>query len=134
MVKITRSTAQISEKKSLYTVLGIVLLCAFLLPAFAQEELEEEAGQPCPKPYIKTISPRTTQPLTEVRIRGSRFGHELGTVTFSPGVTGKIVSWSNKRISVEVPGDAQTGPVTVISSCGAVSNDQYFTVEGNTEE
>ena len=127
-------TKQRIEKGAGLPVLTIVLLCIFWLPVSAQY-IEPTPQPPCPTPYVKTISPRAAQPLTEVKIRGSRFGTEPGSVTFTPGVNGKIISWSIKRIFVEVPEDAQSGQVSVTSSCGSVSsNTQYFTIEGLEEE
>ena len=133
-MKMASGALQIIKKWSGLAALVVLVLCIFCIPTVAQDELDEEQPEPCPKPYIKIISPRAAQPLTEVKIRGSRFGSELGSVTFTPGVAGKVVSWTNRRIFVEVPEDAQTGPVTVAASCGSVSNDQYFTVDIKEEE
>jgi len=112
----------------------VMLLLGFvgfaLSDAWGQwEHNEEEASDPCPKPYVKTISPKTAAPLDEVKIRGNRFGHEPGSVTFFPGVDAGIISWSYKRIYVKVPEEAQSGDVLVTSSCGDTSNTVHVNVE-----
>ena len=127
-------TSQYPGKLFELSALIILLLLVCCLPAAAQDKYDEEPPKPCPKPYIKTISPQGSVPLTEVKIRGSRLGNQPGAVTFTPGENAKIVSWTNKRIFVEIPEKAQTGPVTVTSQCGSVSNTQHFTVEKKVEE
>jgi DnaJ-class molecular chaperone len=37
---------------------------------------------------------------------------------FSPGLGGNIISWTNSRITVEVPAGVQTGDVVVTTKCG----------------
>lgn len=133
-MKTTHCAAQIIETGGPLPGFLLLFLWLFCLPALAQEERDENPPEPCPKPYVKTISPLAAKPLTEVKIRGSRLGDEPGAVTFTPDVGGKIISWSNKRIFVEVPEEAQTGPVAVTSSCGSVSNSHYFTVIERKEE
>lgn len=104
-----------------FSLSGIVTL-------YAQEE-----EKPCPKPYVKTISPKAAKPGDEVKIRGSRFGKQGGFVTFAPGVRASIKEWKFKRIYVVVPGGAKTGPVIVTSHCGETSNEDHFTIK-TTEE
>jgi hypothetical protein len=87
----------------------------------------QEEG-PCPRPYIKVIYLRAGTPGDEVKIRGRRFGTEEGEVHFNPKVEAEVVNWSMYRIHVIVPEAATTGPVTVSIPCGAVSNEQHFTV------
>ncbi len=111
----------------------IIAAHAFLVSSGSAQEEEPQAA-PCPKPYIKTISPRAVVPLQEVKIRGNRFGNEPGTVTFAFGVNGKIVSWTNKRIFVAVPEGAETGLVTVTSQCGGTSNEHYVEIRQTEEE
>jgi hypothetical protein len=117
-------------------VLAILALVSILLvnTAETQEEgpcprpyIKVEEG-PCPRPYIKVIYLRAGTPGDEVKIRGRRFGTEEGEVHFNPKVEAEVVNWSMYRIHVIVPEAATTGPVTVSIPCGAVSNEQHFTV------
>lgn len=95
---------------------------------YAQEEEE-----PCPKPYIKTLSPKAAKPGDEIRIRGSRFGKERGMVTFAPGVRAPIQEWTFRRIFVIVPEGAKTGPVFLKAHCGEMSNDVHFIIKTEGE-
>ena len=110
-------------------LMGVLLF--FSLSGFENISAQEE-DKPCPKPYIKTLSPKAAKPGAEIKIRGSRFGKERGSVTFAPGVKAPIREWTFKRIFVIVPEGAKTGPVFVTAPCGEVSNKDYFTIK--TEE
>lgn len=113
------------------TVIFVTALFLFSLcwlgsrPAAAEED---ETDQPCPKPYIKTITPRVTASGEAVKIRGNRFGSLPGSVTLSGTAEAVIVSWSQKRIYAAIPEGAASGMVTVHSSCGNTSNQIYLTV------
>lgn len=123
-------------KKGRGVVAGTLLLASLIFGLFFNTALraeDQEAEGPCPKPYVKTISPRAAKPLATVKIRGNRFGAEPGAVLFAPGIKGTIVSWSYKRIQVQVPADAQTGPVIVSSSCESTSNEVHITLESSYE-
>jgi hypothetical protein len=104
-----------------------ICIVSFLLPYHVGTAQEE--GGPCPKPYIKTISPGAAQAGDEVKIRGRRFGTEEGVVVFTPEVKAKIVNWTMHRIWVIVPESATSGPVVVRIPCGSESNTQYFTLK-----
>lgn len=103
----------------------LVTLC-FINLSLAQGKPE---SSPCPKPYIKLIKPNLTKAGQQITIRGRRFGPEekKGEVIFPPGLNGKIISWRNSRITVEVPSGAKTGNVVVKTKC-AESNGEYFKV------
>ena len=88
----------------------------------------QEAIGPCPKPYIRVISPKAGLPGDRVEIRGRRFGTELGEVIFSRNVKAKVLEWTNTRIWTIVPQSANTGSITVSVPCGLVSNTSYFKV------
>ena len=94
--------------------------------ALAQEKSE---SSPCPKPYIKLIKPKLAKEGQQVTIRGHRFGkeEEKGEVIFPPGLKGRIISWRNSRITVEVPSGTKTGMVVVETKC-AESNGEFFKV------
>jgi len=104
----------------------LVTLC-FINLLLAQEKSE---FSPCPKPYIKLIKPNLAKAGQQITIRGRRLGPEEKKVEviFPPGLNGKIISWRNSRIIVEVPSGAKTGKVVVKNQC-AESNGEYFIVE-----
>jgi hypothetical protein len=104
-----------------------ICMISFLLPYYAGTAEEQEG--PCPKPYIKTISPGAALPGDQLKIRGRRFGTEEGAVVFTPDVEAEIVNWTMHRIWVIVPETATSGSVVVRVSCGSESNTQYFTVK-----
>jgi hypothetical protein len=110
--------------------LSALLLISLILVLFITHDINaEEQQKPCLDPKISTIVPNAAKPGDKVRIRGVRFRDEPGEVTFSPGVTGKIVRWGNKIIYVIVPESATSGPVTVSVPCGSVSNEKDFKVK-----
>ena len=93
----------------------------------AQENSEDLS---CAKPYVKLLKPKSGATGNQIVIRGRRFGKEQlsGKVIFTPGVDGKIVSWKNSRITVEVPSEAVSGRVVVKNEC-TFSNGEFFTVD-----
>jgi len=91
------------------------------------------AEEPCPKPYIKTLSPKAAKPGDELKIRGSRFGKERGIVTFTPGLRAPIQEWTFRRIFVIVPQGTKTGPVSVTTPCGETSNEVYFMIKSEEQ-
>jgi hypothetical protein len=107
----------------------VFAICMVSLLLSYQGGTAEEEGGPCPKPYIKTISPGAAQPGDQVKIRGRRFGTEEGTVIFTPEVKAEIVNWTMHIIWVIVPETATSGPVVVKVPCGSESNTQYFKVK-----
>jgi hypothetical protein len=109
-------------------VMAIVLAILALVSILLVNTAETQEEGPCPRPYIKVIYLKAGTPGDEVKIRGRRFGTEEGEVYFSPKVKAEVVNWSMHRIHVIVPEAATTGPVTVSIPCGAVSNENYFTV------
>ncbi|KPJ55953.1 MAG: hypothetical protein AMJ42_05950 [Deltaproteobacteria bacterium DG_8] len=120
---------KIIEKKRGGTIAGIsifLVILSFISLSLAQEKSEPS---PCPKPYIKLIKPNLARAGQKITIRGHRFGSEekSGEVVFPPGLNGKIISWSNSRITIEVPSGAETGKVVVKTKC-AESNGEFFKV------
>ena len=107
------------------TLTFLITIC-FISLSLAQEKSE---SSPCPKPYIKLIKPNLAGAGQQITIRGHRFGpkEQSGEVVFSPGLNGKITSWRNSRITVEVPSEAKTGEVVVKTKC-ATSNGEFFKV------
>jgi len=121
---------RIIVKKIVGVITGILispLIFSFITLSLAQEKSE---SSPCPKPYIKLIKPNLASMGQQIIIRGHRFGSEdkASKVVFPPGINGKIISWRNSRITVEVPSGAETGKVVVKTSC-AESNGEFFKVE-----
>jgi hypothetical protein len=88
----------------------------------------QEKKRPCPKPYIRVVSPKASTPGNKIVIRGRRFKTEPGKVSFSPNVKAEVVKWMNTRILVIVPQAATSGSITVSIPCGRVSNEVYFKV------
>lgn len=105
-------------------VLGVILFFLFSVKIIYSQVKEE----PCPKPYIFSISPKAAKIGEKVKIRGNRFGKDKGSVTFSPKIQAPIKSWTYQRIIVKVPEEAETGPVFLTSSCGESSNEKYFII------
>jgi hypothetical protein len=107
----------------------IVLLSFLVNLSFFNLSIAEEKNEPspCPKPYIKLIKPKLASEGQQIIIRGRRFGPEEkpGEVIFTPGLNGKIISWRNSRITVEVPSGAKTGEVVVKTECSE-SNGEFF--------
>jgi hypothetical protein len=108
-------------------IVFVICMFSFLL-LYHTGTAEEEEG-PCPKPYIKTIFPRTATPGEQVKIRGRRFGTKTGEVIFSTEAKGEIVNWTIHQILVIVPEAATSGPVAVRVPCGSESNKQYITIK-----
>ncbi len=123
---------EIAGKRTGAIVLSLSLLFAigFAGMALAQEKTEKEV---CPKPYIKLIKPNLARSGQQVIIRGHRFGDKerAGEVIFSPDISGNVISWTNSRITVEVPAGAKTGPVVVQTTC-AESNSEILKIEVET--
>jgi len=115
--------------RAVAAILSLMLLIAvgFCGVALAQEKTDKEV---CPKPYIKLIKPNLARVGQQVIIRGHRFGDQekAGEVIFSPGIGGTIISWTNSRITVEVPAGAKTGAVVVQTKC-AESNTEILKIE-----
>jgi hypothetical protein len=67
-------------------------------------------------PIIYTVSPRSGAVGSRVLITGVNFASETSgnTVTFSGGAKANIISASSTQLIVEVPANAQTGPITVV--------------------
>jgi hypothetical protein len=108
---------------SIITALAtLALFCLFPVNTATTQE------GPCPKPYIRVVSPKAGLPGDRVEIRGRRFGTEKGNVFFSPNVKAEVLEWTNTKIWVIVPQSANTGSITVSVPCGLVSNTSYFKV------
>lgn len=88
----------------------------------------QEEKSPCPKPYIRVVSPKTSTPGKKIVIRGRRFKTEPGKVFFTPNVEAEVVKWMNTDILVIVPQAATSGSITVSIPCGRVSNEVHFKV------
>lgn len=128
------STVKSAGKRTGAIVLPFMLLFAvgFGEIAPAQEKTETEV---CPKPYIKLIKPKLARAGEQIVIRGRRFGdkEKAGEVIFPPGINGRVVSWTNSRITVAVPAGATTGDVVVRTKC-ASSNGEMIKIESQTGE
>ncbi len=125
MVSMVRGT-----KRAL--IVGFIVLVGVMgnnaMSASAQGP-EGDTPSSCPKPYIKLIKPNVAASGEQIVIRGHRFGTQgkASEVIFSPGIAGRVISWSQSRITVEVPPGAMTGAVEVKTEC-ASSNGEFFKV------
>jgi hypothetical protein len=88
----------------------------------------QEGTDPCPKPYIRVISPKAGLPGDRIAIRGRRFGTEKGTVLFSSNVRAEVLEWTNTRIRVIVPQSAISGSFSISVPCDSMSNTKHFRV------
>ena len=78
-------------------------------------------------PSISKLEPDSGPVLTQVKIKGSNFGDQEGTVTFN-GVTNDPSRWNHDIIHAQVPSGAQSGPVVVTTAGGQSSSGVTFTV------
>ena len=78
-------------------------------------------------PVISNLSITSGYPGQEVTINGSKFGSTQGLVNFNTTQAVQINSWTDTKISVNIPGGATTGPLTVTVG-GKKSNGINFTV------
>jgi hypothetical protein len=121
-------------QKSVFKKWGVICIgcfCAWstLISLSRLDAQENSEDFSCAKPYVKLIKPKSGATGEQIVIRGRRFGKEQlsGKVIFTPGLDGRIVSWKNSRISVEVPSGAVSGRVVVKNEC-TFSNGEFFTV------
>ena len=83
-------------------------------------------------PIISKLEPDSGPVLTQIKIKGSNFGDQEGTVTFN-GVTASASRWNHQIIRTQVPQGATTGPV-VVTVGNRSSNGVTFTVTGSDSE
>jgi len=112
---------------SFFLIAVLVTLAFFSVYPINRGKAQGE-NVPCPKPYIRVISPKAGLPGDRVEIRGRRFGTEQGEVSFSPNVKANVLEWTNTKIWVIVPRSATSGRIGVSVPCGSVSNTYYFNV------
>ena len=102
---------------------------------FVDDIVIERFGESLPS--ISGIGPPSASAGTDtqVTITGTNFAATQGTGSVNflqapgyPKIPASIVSWSNTSIVCTVPEDASSGPVTVVNSAGAESNNSTFTV------
>ncbi len=81
-------------------------------------------------PVISSLSPPTAGIGSIVIVNGSGFtsGQGPGSQVLFNGVAAGVATWTDTSITVALPANATTGPVTVTKS-GVVSNSVTFTVE-----
>ena len=117
------------KKGSVFTPVSMIIALATLVlfSLFPVNTVTTQEG-PCPKPYIRVISPKAGLPGDRVEIRGRRFGTEKGNVFFRPNVKAEVLEWTNTKIWVIVPQSATSGRIGVSVPCGSVSNTYYFNV------
>lgn len=85
-------------------------------------------------PVIETITPQVGYPGTIMTITGANFGGSRGTseiiIAGIRPTTSAYLEWTNKRISVRVPSDVQSGMVYIKRNTGR-SNGKLFTNRNN---
>jgi RHS repeat-associated protein len=80
------------------------------------------------KPAISSITPPAAQVGGTVTLNGSGFGSSQASSTIQfNGIAASANSWSDTSVTVTVPANATTGPVTVTED-GVTSNGVQFTV------
>ena len=81
---------------------------------------------------INDFSPKSAQVGEEVTISGAGFADTRSgnSVTFTDNAVATVVSASATELVVEVPEDAQDGPISVEVDGESVTSDESFTVEG----
>lgn len=81
------------------------------------------------KPIISTISPMKGDYGSEVTIEGSNFSVDINNdeVLFG-NIDAKIISSTNNKLTFEVPFDAKTGPITLISEGESTTSSEKFVV------
>ena len=84
-------------------------------------------------PIISKLEPNSGPVGDEIKIKGSNFAKQEGTVTFN-GVTASPHHWNHEIIRARVPAGATTGPVVVTTAAGRSSNGVTFTVTGSEPE
>ena len=83
-------------------------------------------------PIISKLEPDSGPVLTQVKIKGTNFGDQEGTVTFN-GVMASASQWNHEIIRTQVPQGATTGPV-VVTVGNRSSNGVTFTVTESDSE
>ena len=83
-------------------------------------------------PIISKLDPDSGPVLTQVKIKGTNFGDQEGTVTFN-GVMASPSQWNHQIIRTQVPQGATTGPV-VVTVGNRSSNGVTFTVTESDSE
>ena len=78
-------------------------------------------------PYLSRVSPTRVEPGDRLTLTGAKFRTTRGAgyVLFSPNVrpaSGDYVTWSDRRIVVEVPSRAESGNVKVVTLYGSSGN------------
>lgn len=72
--------------------------------------------------YLYCLDPDEAHEGDLITIFGEGFGAEQdnGSVTFSPGISGTVLSWNNTVITCKVPPGTESGPITVKTGGGTV--------------
>lgn len=95
-------------------VVGLVCALMFCSPLLAEHR----------EARVRSISPSSGPPFTQVTVNGEGFGRHAGMVTFN-GAPGSVVSWSDDQIVVVAPdGRRGSGPVRVNDRHGDDSDDR----------
>ena len=83
-------------------------------------------------PTLKSLDPEQGPVGETVRIKGKNLGDEQGgsTVTFNGVEVMNYISWSNKKIDVEVPSGATTGDVVVTVNEVATAGIEFTVTAG----
>ena len=89
-----------------------------------------------PTPGVCSIDPSRGEAGDTVVIYGDNFGSDDGTVEFYDGASATLATdgWSSDEITVTVPTDAVTGPMSVFNSDGEESNATNFAISSEDEE
>jgi hypothetical protein len=77
------------------------------------------------KPVVTSMLSEFVNEGDVATINGNYFYAPL-TVTFTGGVTGKIVALKDQQVQVQVPAGAQPGPITIKTNFGEVTSTFWF--------
>jgi len=77
-------------------------------------------------PVINSISPDSGPAGTYIKIEGQYF-YNSGSVKFSGGIDGEILSWTDTVIHCRIPSGVQTGNL-VVNCPNSDSNSKFFTI------
>jgi hypothetical protein len=98
--------------------------------ASSSQDFTVEEGQA--ELAFNSFSPKSGQVGSEVTITGAGFADTRSgnSVTFSGDAVATVVAASSTELTVEVPEDAQDGPISVEVDGNMVTSSESFTVEG----
>lgn len=119
-------------RRAFFLILSLVFL-VLLFPEMSLAGCNDNTG--ATGPVIKGVSPQVgIAGITNVYINGYCFGTSVGTITLNGEAMNAILIWNDAEIEFELPFDATSGNLVVITTCCGSDSTQYesqFTNRGN---